>query len=127
MAGQRDEAVVRLLNDLEALRRSLRLYPPSHPALEPARERLRERVLALGSAGEVLTASFGLGGLFWNGEEVVIPPIAPAARLINFLFHLGLAAVRLTLPEAAEGVRLGQSVIYRLDLAPLTVAAEHGG
>ena len=104
MAGQRDEAVVRLLNDLEALRRSLRLYPPSHPALEPARERLRERVLALGSAGEVLTASFGLGGLFWNGEEVVIPPIAPAARLINFLFHLGLAAVRLTLPEAAEGV-----------------------
>ena len=103
-AGDRDDTVVRLLSDLEALRRSLRLYPPSHPSLQPARERLRERVLALGPDGEVITASFAPGRLFWNGQEVALPPFTPAARLIPLLFHLGLAAVRLTLPEAAEGV-----------------------
>ncbi|MGD1146394.1 MAG: HEAT repeat domain-containing protein [Thermoanaerobaculaceae bacterium] len=104
MVGERDDMVVRLLSDIEALRRSLRLYPASHPSLEPARERLRARVLTLGAEGEVLTASFGLGRIFWNGQELVLPPITPAARLVPFLFHLGLAAVRFTLPEAAEGV-----------------------
>ncbi|HVN77242.1 MAG TPA: HEAT repeat domain-containing protein [Thermoanaerobaculaceae bacterium] len=104
MGAERDETVVRLLSDVEALRRSLRLYPASHPSLQPARERLRERVLALGPAGQVVTASFGPGRLFWNGREIALPPITPAARLIPLLFHLGLAAVRLTLPEAADGV-----------------------
>ncbi len=102
--SERDESVVRLLNDLEALRRSLRLYPPSHPSLEPARERLRERMLALGAPGDVLTASFGPGRLFWDGEEIALPPIGPAARLIPLLFHLGLAAVRFVLPDAADGL-----------------------
>ena len=100
---ERDVAVVRVLNDIEALRRLLRLYPPSHPSLQPARERLRERVLGLGAEGEVMTASFGPGRLFWNGQEIAVPPIMPAARLAPLLFHLGLAAVRLTLPEAADG------------------------
>ena len=102
----REESVVRLLSDLEALRRSLRLYPPSHPSLEPARERLRERMLALGTEGDVLTASFGPGRFFWEGQEIALPPIGPAARLIPLLFHLGLAAVRFALPDAAEGLVL---------------------
>ena len=102
--SERDEGVVRLLSDLEALRRSLRLYPPSHPSLEPARQRLRERMLALGAPGDVLTASFAPGRFFWDGEEIALPPIGPAARLIPLLFHLGLAAVRFALPDAADGL-----------------------
>ena len=105
MSGsERDDAVVRLLSDLEALRRSLRLYPPSHPSLQPARDRLRHRVLALGTDGDVFTASFGPGRLFWDGQELPLPPIGPAARLIPLLFHLGLAAVRFSLPDAADGL-----------------------
>ncbi len=99
----RDYAVVRVLNDLEALRRLLRLYPTGHPSLQPARERLRERVLGLGADGDVMTASFAPGRLLWDGQEIVVPEIMPAARLAPLLFHLGLSAVRLTLPEAADG------------------------
>ncbi len=101
--AERDYAVVRVLNDLEALRRLLRLHPATHPSLQPARERLRERVLGLGADGEVVTASFHSGRLFWDGEEVVVPPIMPAARLAPLFFNLGLAAVRLTLPAGADG------------------------
>jgi len=32
-----EAAILRALNDVETLRRSLRLYPETHPALQPAR------------------------------------------------------------------------------------------
>ncbi len=104
--AERDSAaaVVRLFSDVEALRRGLRLYPPSHPALQPARARLRDRALALADPGEVATASFGPDRLFWAGEEVALPATAPAARLVRLLFHLGLAAIHLSFPQAADGV-----------------------
>ena len=69
-ASALDEKVVRLLSDLEALRRAYLLYPPSHPALQPARDRIRARVLALSTEGESATASFGPDELLWNGEAV---------------------------------------------------------
>ncbi|MDD5562351.1 MAG: HEAT repeat domain-containing protein [Thermoanaerobaculaceae bacterium] len=97
-------AVVRLFSDVEALRRGLRLYPPSHPALQPARARVRERALALAGGSGVVTASFGPDRLFWAGEEIVLGPATPAARLAYLLFHLGLAAVHLSFPQAADGL-----------------------
>ncbi len=103
-ASMHGASVVRVLSDLEALRRSLRMYPPSHPSLEPARQRLRERTLALAGGAESGSVSFGPSQLFWNGEEVDLPDAAPAARLVTLLFHLGLAAVRLTFPQAADGL-----------------------
>jgi HEAT repeat protein len=100
----RDRVLVRVLNDLEALRRSLRLYPASHPALRPARDRIRTAVQALGHEGKEAVLSFGPDQLFWNGEKVSLPQAAPAARLVGLLFHLGLAALRLRFPEAADGL-----------------------
>jgi len=97
-------AIVRLLNELETLRRSLRLYPPSHPALQPARARIRSRVSALGEGGEVAVLSFGPDQLFWNGEKVSLPPSAPAVKLVGLLFDLGLAALRLHFPHASDGL-----------------------
>ena len=97
-------AIVRLLNELETLRRSLRLYPPSHPALQPARARIRSRVSALGEDGEVAVLSFGPDQLFWNGEKVSLPRSAPAVKLVGLLFHLGLAALRLRFPHASDGL-----------------------
>jgi HEAT repeat protein len=102
--GDKAAAVVRLFSDVEALRRVLRLYPPSHPSLQPARVRLRERALALAPPGEVATASFGPDRLFWGGEDVSMPATVPAARLVRTLFHLGLAAIHFSFPEAADGV-----------------------
>jgi HEAT repeat protein len=105
MAGtDLDRTLVRVLNDLEALRRSLRLYPASHPALKPARDRIRATVQALGHEGEVAVLSFGPDQLFWNGEKVLLPQAAPAVRLVGLLFHLGLAALRLRFPQAADGL-----------------------
>jgi HEAT repeat protein len=99
-----DGALVQLLNDLETLRRSRRLYPPSHPALQPARQRIRARVLALAGEGEGAVLSFGPDQLFWNGETVSLPAAAPAVRLVALFFHLGLAALRLHFPQACDGL-----------------------
>jgi HEAT repeat protein len=99
-----DGGLVPLLNDLETLRRSLRLYPPSHPALQPARQRIRARVLGLAGEGEVAVLSFGPDEIFWNGETVSLPAAAPAVRLVALLFHLGLAALRLYFPQACDGL-----------------------
>jgi len=96
--------VVHLLNDVETLRRSLRMYPESHPALEPARERIRVRAAEV--AGDATESTLGLAPekLFWNGEEIELAPAYPAARLVQFLFHLGIAAIRLAFPQAGEGL-----------------------
>jgi HEAT repeat protein len=99
-----DGGLVQLLNDLETLRRSLRLYPPTHPALQPARQRIRARVLALAGEGDVAVLSFGPDQLFWNGEKVSLPGAAPAVRLVALFFHLGLAALRLHFPQACDGL-----------------------
>jgi HEAT repeat protein len=97
-------AVVRLLNDVETLRRSLRMYPESHPALEPARERIRLRAAEV--CGEDAEGTLGLAPekVFWNGEDIELTATYPAARLTQFLFHLGIAAIRLTFPQAGDGL-----------------------
>jgi HEAT repeat protein len=103
-ATDREKALLKVLNDLETLRRSLRLYPGSHPALKPAQERIRATVPALASEGEVAALSFGPDQLFLDGEKVNLPPTAPAVRLVTLFFHLGLAGLRLRFPEAADGL-----------------------
>lgn len=99
-----EAAILRALNDVETLRRSLRLYPETHPALQPARERIKASVVTL--AGEEQQATIGVGPdrFFWNMEEVTAPPSAPALQLIRVLFTLGVGAVRLDLGQAAEGL-----------------------
>jgi hypothetical protein len=99
-----EAAVVRLLNDIETLRRSLRLYPSSHPALQPARARIRERADAVGQAGETATASFGPATVSWNGAEIALPANAPASRLVTMLFHAAVASMNLRFPAACEGL-----------------------
>lgn len=66
-----------LLNDVETLRRSLRLYPETHPALQPAREppAARRNPRRRGAAA---TIGVGPDRFFWNMEEVTAPPSAPA-------------------------------------------------
>ncbi|MGV8041002.1 MAG: HEAT repeat domain-containing protein [Thermoanaerobaculaceae bacterium] len=104
MPSADEAAILRALNDVETLRRSLRLYPETHPALQPARERIRASVAAL--AGEERQATVGIGPdrFFWNMEEVAAPASAPALQLIRVLFNLGVGAVRLDLGQAAEGL-----------------------
>jgi hypothetical protein len=99
-----EAAVVRLLNDIETLRRSLRLYPSSHPALQPARARIRERANAVGQAGATATASFGPATVAWNGTEIALPANAPASRLVTMLFHAAVASMTLRFPAACEGL-----------------------
>jgi len=107
-------AVVRLLNDVETLRRSLRMYPESHPALEPARERIRVRASEMGGGATEATLGLAPEKVFWNGEEIEMAPSYPARRLAQFLFHLGIAAVRLTFPQAAEGLTRLSSLLAGL-------------
>jgi hypothetical protein len=113
-----ETAVARLLNDVETLRRSLRMYPHSHPALEPARARIRARALAV--ARDDVEGSLGLtpDKVFWNGQEIALAPHAPARRLAQFLFHLGIAAVRCRFPEAGEGLALLSSALATLQDPP---------
>lgn len=99
-----EAAILRALNDVETLRRSLRLYPETHPALQPARERIKASVAAL--AGEERLATIGIGPdrFFWNMEEVEAPLSAPSLQLVRVLFTLGVGAIRLDLELAAEGL-----------------------
>ncbi|MFH1177699.1 MAG: hypothetical protein V1750_09860 [Acidobacteriota bacterium] len=97
------DGVVRALNELETLRRLLRLYPADHPALGPAFERARAAAGALAGAS-VGVLGIGPDEIFWNREAVALSPLAPAARLQATLFHLGLAAVRLRFPDATDGL-----------------------
>ena len=113
------DAVVRLFSDLEALRRALRLYPPSHPALEPARARLRARGAALSPAATAsLTVSFAAGHLFWAGEEVPLPATVPAARVVELLSNVAISALRLSFPQAADGLPVLADRLAELSEAP---------
>ena len=104
MSGpDRQHPVILLLNDMETLRRLLRLYPEGHPSLGPARERLAASAAAIATPDGV---SLGLstGRVVWRQEELAINPAFPCSRLVALLFQLGLAAVRLTFPAAEKGL-----------------------
>lgn len=99
-----EAAILRALNDVETLRRSLRLYPETHPALQPARERIKTSVAALAAEDQQATIGIGPDRFFWNMEEVGAPPSAPSLQLVRVLFALGVGAIRLDLAQAAEGL-----------------------
>jgi len=96
-------AVVALLNDIQALRRLRRLYPADHPALPAAQDRLRARAAAFDDA-EPVTLGVAPDAFLWRGEILPMQATAPAAKLLDFLFHLGIAALRLRFPAAGEGL-----------------------
>jgi hypothetical protein len=104
MAVENEAAILRMLTDVETLRRSLRLYPETHPALQPARERIRGSVATIAAEEDNATIGIGPDRFFWNMEEVKTPASAPALQLIRVLFNLGVGAVRLDLGRAAEGL-----------------------
>ncbi len=93
---------VRLLTDLETARRAHRLYPPGHPALDRALERLRSACASLGDDAEHVL-SLAPHAAFWDGDELELPGSAPARRLIEVLFRAGIAAVRFSFPAATAG------------------------
>lgn len=95
--------VVALLNDLEAYRRALRLYPPGHPGLEPLKGRLQRDIRALAEE-PLVRLVLNPDRIFWGEQEVVPPAEAPGRRLVQLLFQLGIAAVQMSLPEAEEGL-----------------------
>lgn len=95
--------VVAFLNDLEAYRRGLRLYPPGHPGLEPLQARLHRDLQPL-TQEPLVRLVFNPDRVFWGEQEVVPPAEAPGRRLVQLLFQLGLAAVQMHFPEAEEGL-----------------------
>jgi hypothetical protein len=104
MSGpDRHHPVVQLLNDMETLRRLLRLYPQGHPSLGPARDRLTASTAAI-AAPDGVSLGIAIGQVLWNREEVTLNPAYPCHRLVGLLFQLGLAAVKLTFPAASRGL-----------------------
>jgi HEAT repeat protein len=99
-------AVLQLLNDIETFRRSLRLYADTHPALGPAQERIRLSVQRLGELCSLGTLALSPDQVSWNQVEVPVAPTAPAARLVQLLFHLGVAALHIELARAADSLTL---------------------
>ncbi len=97
------ERVTRLLNEMETLRRYRRYYPEGHPSVEPVVQRILKRATELGDGGEA-TLVLGRDKVFWDKDEIPLSKSAPANRLVRFLFHLGLAGLRLSLSECAEGL-----------------------
>lgn len=95
--------VVALLNDLEAYRRALRLYPPGHPGLEPLKGRLQRDIRALPDE-PLVRLVLNPDRVFWGEHEVVPPAEAPGRRLVQLLFQLGLAVVQMSFPEAEQGL-----------------------
>ena len=111
-------AVIRMLTDVETLRRSLRLYPITHPALQPARERIATSVAALGRDDVTPTLYFSPDGCFWNDEKLAASPSSPIGHLADLLFHLGLAAVRFDLARAGAGLTRLAAVLATLHDPP---------
>ncbi len=98
-----NERLMRLLTDLEALRRTLRLYPRGHPGAAPAQQRLRTTARSF-HAGERLAFAVGPGRLVVQGQEQPLPHSSPAERLLEILFRLAVAGVVLEFPAAEEGL-----------------------
>lgn len=105
MTGSQGEAggLVRLLSDMESLRRFLRLYPAAHPALAPARERVEKALDGLDNQGETVIA-LAPDHFYWKKERVTLSPGQPAQRLIRVMFDLGIGAVRLSSGAGGRGV-----------------------
>lgn len=97
-----ESATLRLLIEMETLRRLTRLYPPSHPALPNARQRVITAAEAL--AVPALSLAFGPEAIFLDQQEITVPRESPAVRLRQLLCRLGLAAIHLTFPDALQGL-----------------------
>ena len=102
-SGDRRAGLLRLLNEVESLRRLLRLYPGGHPTLGPAEERIRASAAALVGVGMV-TIALGPDRVYLDAEEIPLPSSAPASRVVRLLFHLGMAGLRLDGRSAADGL-----------------------
>ncbi|HNX49521.1 MAG TPA: HEAT repeat domain-containing protein [Thermoanaerobaculaceae bacterium] len=118
MAVDNEAAILRMLTDVETLRRSLRLYPETHPALQPARERIRGSVATIAEHDDRATIAIGPDRFFWNQEEINAPASSPALQLIRVLFNLGVGALRLELDQTAEGLPLLAAHLSRLKEPP---------
>lgn len=99
----RAAALIRMLNDMDALRRILRMYPGGHPSVEGAKERIRQSAARLASEGSA-TLAFGPDTLLLDGEAIAMPEGGPVSRLVGLLFYLGLSSLRLAFPAACEGL-----------------------
>jgi hypothetical protein len=96
-------AVIKMLNDMDALRRILRMYPGGHPSVEGAKERIRQSAARLASEGSA-TLAFGPDTLLLDGEAVAMPEGGPVSRLVGLLFYLGLSSLRMAFPAACDGL-----------------------
>ena len=103
MIKETADHVTRLLNEMETLRRYRRYYPEGHPSVEPVVQRIRKRTADLGGEGET-TLVLGRDKVFWDKDEIALSKSAPANRLVHYLFHLGLAGLRLETPGCVEGL-----------------------
>ena len=101
--AERAAAVIRTLNDMDALRRILRMYPGGHPSVDGAKERIRASAGRLAAEGTA-TLTFGPDTLLLDDEKVEMPEGGPVARLVGLFFYLGLSSLRLTFPAACEGL-----------------------
>jgi hypothetical protein len=99
----RATALIRMLNDMDALRRVLRMYPDGHPSVEGAKERIRRSAGQLAAEGSA-TLAFGPDTLLLDGEAVGMPAGGPVSRLVALLFYLGLSSLRLAFPAACNGL-----------------------
>ncbi len=97
-----ESATLRLLIEMETLRRLVRLYPPNHPALPTARLRVTRAAEAL--AVPALSLAFGPDAIFLDQQEITVPRESPAVRLRQLLCRLGLAAIHLAFPDALRGL-----------------------
>ncbi|NWF99605.1 MAG: HEAT repeat domain-containing protein [Thermoanaerobaculaceae bacterium] len=101
-ATAHETATLRLLLELESLRRLVRLYPAGHPAIPSAQLRVQRAAEAMGVPAASL--AFGPDAIFLDQEELQIPKASPVVRLRQLLCRLGLAAIHLTFPDAREGL-----------------------
>ncbi len=101
-ATAHETATLRLLLELESLRRLVRLYPAGHPAIPNAHLRVQRAAESMGVPAASL--AFGPDAIFLDQEELHIPKESPVVRLRQLLCRLGLAAIHLTFPDALQGL-----------------------
>ncbi len=116
-------AVAQLLDEIERLRRALRLYPPEHPAVEPFRSRLNRCLKQWESS---ISCSFGVraGRLLVQGEEIQLGAETPAARLTDTLARLSIVGVRIDFPEGATSVEKLALLLAELGEPPQEVEGQ---